>query len=69
MIEQILCLMPGSNYGNQTTTTGKQRPEFDVQIFKQNNPSVSAKVDEIREKCGVGLCWIDREEKKRYIFS
>ena len=49
------------------TITGKQRPEFDVQMFKQNNPSVSEKVDEIRAKCGVRLCWIDREEKKRYI--
>ena len=49
------------------TITGNQRPEFDVQIFKQNNPSVSEKVDEIRAKCGVRLCWIDREEKKRYI--
>ena len=49
------------------TITGKQRPEFDVQIFKQNNPSVSEKVDEISAKCGVRLCWIDREEKKRYI--
>ena len=49
------------------TITGKQRPEFDVKIFKQNNPSVSEKVDEIRAKCGVRLCWIDREEKERYI--
>ena len=49
--------------------TGKQRSEFDVQIFKQNNPSVSEKVDEIRAKCGVRMCWIDREEKKRYIFN
>ena len=49
------------------TITGKQRPEFDVQIFKQNNPSVSAKVDEIRAQFGVRLCWIDREEKKVYI--
>ena len=46
------------------TITGKQRPETDVQILKQINPSVSAKVDEIRAKCGVGLCWIDTEEKK-----
>ena len=51
------------------TITGKQRPEFDVQMFKQNNPSVSEKVDEIRAKCGVRLCWIDREEKKRYIIN
>ena len=51
------------------TITGKQRPEFEVQIFKQNNPSLSEKVDEIRAKCGVCLCWIDREEKKRYIFN
>ena len=29
------------------TITGKQRPEFDVQMFKQNNPSVSEKVDRI----------------------
>ena len=35
------------------TITGKQRPEFDVQMFKQNNPSVFEKVDEIRAKCGV----------------
>ena len=49
------------------TFTGKQRPEFDVQIFKQNNPSMSEKVDEIRAKCGVRLYWIDVEEKKRYI--
>ena len=41
--------------------TGKQRPEFDVQMFKQNNPSVSETVDEIRAKCGVRLCWIDRK--------
>ena len=47
--------------------TGKQCPEFDVQMFKQNNLSVSEKVDEIRAKCGKLLCWIDREEKKRYI--
>ena len=47
------------------TITGKQCPEFDVQMFKQNNPSVSEKVDEIRAKCGVRLCWIDREEKKK----
>ena len=46
------------------TITGKQRPEFDVQIFKQNNSSVSEKIDETRAKCGVCLCWIDREEKK-----
>ena len=51
------------------TITGKQRPEFDVQMFKQNNPSVSEKVDEIRAKCGVRLCWIDREEKERYILN
>ena len=51
------------------TITGKQCPEFDVQMFKQNNPSVSEKVDEIRAKCGVRLCWIDREEKKRYILN
>ena len=36
--------------------TGKQRPEFDVQMFKQNNPTVSKKVDEIRANCGVRLC-------------
>ena len=36
-------------------------------MFKQNNPSVSEKVDEIRAKYGVRLCWIDREEKKKYI--
>ena len=36
--------------------TGKQRPEFDVQMFKQNNPSVTEKVDKIRAKCGVCLC-------------
>ena len=47
------------------TITGKQRPEFEVQVFKQNNLSVSEKVDEIRTKCGVRLCWIDREEKKK----
>ena len=34
-------------------------------MFKQNNLSVSGKVDEIRGKCGVYLCWIDREEKKK----
>ena len=51
------------------TITGKQCPEFDVQMFKQNNPSVSEKVDEIRAKCGVRLCWIDREENKRYILN
>ena len=51
------------------TIMGKQRPEFDIQIFKQNNPSVSEKVDEISAKFGVRLCWIDREEKKRYIFN
>ena len=51
------------------TITGKQRPEFDVQVFKQNNPSMSEKVDEIRAKCEVCLCWIDREEKKRYIIN
>ena len=49
--------------------TGKKCPEFDVEIFKQKNPSVSAKSDEIRAKCGVPLCWIDREEEKRYIFN
>ena len=36
--------------------TRKQRPEFDVQMFKQNNPTVSKKVDEIRANCGVRLC-------------
>ena len=51
------------------TIVGKQRPEFDVQMFKQNNPSVSEKADEIRAKCSVHSCWIDREEKKRYILS
>ena len=51
------------------TIVGKQRPEFDVQMFKQYNPSVSEKADEIRAKCGVHSCWIDREEKKRYILS
>ena len=51
------------------TITGKQRPEFDVQMFKQNKASVSGKIDEIRAKCGVRLCWIDREEKKRYIIN
>ena len=51
------------------TITGKQRPEFDVQMFKQNNPSVSGKVDEIRAKCVVRLCCIDREEKKKYILN
>ena len=49
--------------------TGKQCPEFDVQMFKQNNPPVSEKVDEIRAKCGVRLWWIDRKEKKRYILN
>ena len=49
--------------------TGKQCPEFDVEILKQKNPSVSAKSDEIRAKCGVRLCWVDREEEKRYIFN
>ena len=38
------------------TITQKQRPEFDVQMFKQNNPPVSGKVDEVRGKCGVYLC-------------
>ena len=47
--------------------TGKQCPEFDVQMFKQNNPSVAEKVYEIRAKCRKLLCWIDREAKKRYI--
>ena len=47
--------------------TGKQRPQFDVLTVKQNNPSVSGKVHEIRTKCGVRLCWIDREEKKKGI--
>ena len=47
------------------TITGKQRPEFDVQMFKKNNPSVSGKADEIRAKCGVRLSWIDREEEKK----
>ena len=47
------------------TITQKQRPEFDVQMFKQNDPPVSGKVDEVRGKCGVYLCWIDREEKKK----
>ena len=51
------------------TITGKQRPEFDVQIFKQNNLSVSEKTGEIRAKCGVRLCSIDREEKKSYILN
>ena len=51
------------------TITGKQRPEFDVQMFKQNKASVSGKIDEIRAKCGVRLCWIDREEKERYILN
>ena len=51
------------------TIRGKQCPEFDVQMFKQDNPSVSEKLDEIRAKCGVRLCWIDREEKKRYILN
>ena len=51
------------------TITGKQRPEFDVQMFKQNNASVSGKIDEIRAKCGVRLCWIDIEEKERYILN
>ena len=46
------------------TITGKQRPEFDAQMFKQNNPFVSGKVDEIRAKCVVRLYCIDREEKK-----
>ena len=32
------------------TITGKQRPEFDVQFFKQNDTSVSEKVEEIRAK-------------------
>ena len=41
------------------TITGKQRPEFDVQ----------EKVDGIRAKCGARLCWIDIEEKKRYILN
>ena len=34
------------------TITGKQRPEFDVQMLKQNNRSVPEKVDEIRAKRG-----------------
>ena len=51
------------------TITGKQRHEFNVQMFKKNNTSVSGKVDEIRAKCGVRLCWIDREEKKKYIIN
>ena len=49
--------------------TGKQCPEFYVQMFKQNNPPVSEKVDEIRAKFGVRLWWIDRKEKKRYILN
>ena len=32
------------------TNTGKQGPEFDVLMFKENNPTVSGKVDEIRAK-------------------
>ena len=51
------------------TITGKQRAEFDVQMFKQNNASMSGKIDEIRAKCGVRLCWIDIEEKERYILN
>ena len=46
------------------TITRKRRPEFDVQMFKQDNPSVSEKVDKMRANCGVRLCWIDKEEKK-----
>ena len=51
------------------TITGKHSLEVDVQMFKQNKPSVSEKVDEIRAKCGVRLCRNDREEKKRYILD
>ena len=47
------------------TITGKQRAEFDIQMFKQSNPSVSEKVDGIRAKCEARLCWIDIEEKKK----
>ena len=43
------------------TITGKQCPEFDVQMLKQGNLSVSEMVGEIRAKCGVRLFWIDRE--------
>ena len=52
------------------TITGKQRPKFHVQMFKQSNPPDSEKVNEIREKCGVHLCWIEREEKiDRYVMT
>ena len=49
--------------------SGKQHPEFDLQIFKQNNPYVSEKVGEIRAKSGLRICWIDREEKARHILN
>ena len=47
----------------------KQHSEFDLQIFKQNNPYISEKVEEIRAKCGLRICWIDREEKARHILN
>ena len=50
------------------TITRKQRPEFDVQMFKQNNQPVSEKVDEVTANV-LRLCWIDIEEKKRYILN
>ena len=49
--------------------TGKQRPEFHVQIFNQNNPTLSEKPAEARAKCGVHQCLINREEEKRYILN
>ena len=50
------------------TISGKQHPEFDLQIFKQNNPYVSEKVKEIRAKSGLRICWIDKE-KARHILN
>ena len=48
---------------------GKKHREFDVLIFEQSNSTVSEKVEEIRTKCAMFLCSIDREEKKRYAFN
>ena len=47
------------------TITWKQCPEFDVQMFKQNNPAMSEKADKIRAKFGVRVCagWIKKRKK------
>lgn len=46
---------------------GKKIPEFDTSLFKQNNPSVIQKVQEIRQKSSITMETIDGTVLQKYL--